>query len=150
MEQFLYHEAHLLDNYLYEEWRDLWVEDGLYWVPGEEANREGMGSLSIIRDEGRKRIDVRVAQLLTDIRYSQVPRSVVRRVVSNVMILGGSDDEVSAEAAFVVHEFRRDNLVPWSGTTRYALTKVKDGFRIKTKSVFLVNRGWAFFRPYPF
>ena len=33
VEEFLFHEAKLIDEHLYDEWLALWTEDGLYWVP---------------------------------------------------------------------------------------------------------------------
>ena len=33
VEDFLYHEAHLMDENRYEEWLALWTEDCRYWIP---------------------------------------------------------------------------------------------------------------------
>ena len=40
VEQFLYLEAMYLDRKLYDEWLDLFAEDGLYWVPAAPDQQE--------------------------------------------------------------------------------------------------------------
>jgi len=37
VEQFLYHEAQLMDEHRYDEWLALWNDPALYWVP---SNRD--------------------------------------------------------------------------------------------------------------
>ena len=39
-EQFLYHEARLLDLQRYEEWLELFTPDASYWVPLEQGQRD--------------------------------------------------------------------------------------------------------------
>ena len=38
-EQFLYHEARLLDEQRYEEWLELFSDDATYWVPLEQGQQ---------------------------------------------------------------------------------------------------------------
>src|SRR5258708_13006502 len=39
-EQFLFHEARLLDTQRYEEWLQLFTEDATYWVPPEQGQKD--------------------------------------------------------------------------------------------------------------
>ena len=40
VEQFLYHEARLLDRRQFNEWYDLFAEDGTYFVPSMDADSD--------------------------------------------------------------------------------------------------------------
>jgi 3-phenylpropionate/cinnamic acid dioxygenase small subunit len=35
VEQFLFLEARLIDERRFSEWEALWVDEGIYWVPGK-------------------------------------------------------------------------------------------------------------------
>src|SRR5437899_9854821 len=97
IEQFVYREARLADEHAYDEWEALWTDDGEYWVPaGSEDNHDG---ISII-DDNRSRIALRVGQLNTGKRHSQRPLSSVRRLISNVELLGAVGNELSVGANF--------------------------------------------------
>jgi len=39
-EQFLYHEARLLDTQQYDEWLALFADDSTYWLPLEQAQQD--------------------------------------------------------------------------------------------------------------
>ena len=51
VEQFLYHEARLLDSRQFDAWLDLFTEDAVYWVPLERDQADGIETSSIIHDD---------------------------------------------------------------------------------------------------
>ena len=143
IERFLYREAQLADEHDYAGWEALWTDDGVYWVPAagvlDDATR-----MAIIHDN-RRRISTRVRQLETGRRYAQTPPSRLRRVVSNIEIVGvlaGSTD-VRVEANFVLLEARETGTETWGGRVEYRLRPVDDGWRLAFKRVDLVNRPWV-------
>ena len=71
----------------YEDWEALWTDDAIYWVPANGANIDPEKEMSIIYDN-RSRIALRVRQLLTGKRHTQTPQSRLRRMVSNIELLG--------------------------------------------------------------
>ncbi len=138
IEQFLYREARFADEFDLDAWEALWTDDAVYWVPagGDDPNTQ----MSIIFDN-RSRIGLRIRQLKTGKRHSQIPRSRMRRVVSNVEILGTEDNgDVTVEANFVLVESRARSREMWAGRYTYRLRVVDGQLRIAYKKVALVDR----------
>lgn len=140
VEQFIYREARLQDEHRYAEWEALWTDDALYWVPvTHEAGEPGV-QMSIVHDN-RSRIRTRIRQLETGKRHSQAPPSRLRRVVSNIELLGTRDGDVLAGANFLVAESRDRGLTLWAGRSEYRLRGAGDGdgWRMAAKTVRLVD-----------
>ncbi len=136
VEQFLYHEARLQDEHRYEEWEALWDDDALYWVPMREG-ADPAREVSYIYDN-RARIASRIRQLKTGLRHAQAPRSKLRRTISNIEIAKAGDD-IAVEANFILVESRRPVLTLWGGRTSYLLSASGDSFKLRRKTVLLVN-----------
>lgn len=135
--QFLYREARLADEGEYDAWEALWTDDGIYWVPaeGDDPDRH----MSIIYDN-RSRIALRVKQLKTGKRHAQSPPSSVRRLISNVEVLGHEGDDVLVGANFQAVESRPRGTVMWAGRSEYRLRREAGGLRLARKTVTLVDR----------
>ena len=138
LEQFLYREARLADEGRYEEWEALWADDAVYWVPAGDPDADPTTSMSVIFDN-RARIATRIRQLQTGKRYSQAPASRLRRLVSNVELLGEADGDVLVGANFLVFESRDRGPTLWAGRSEYRLRRSQDGWRIARKKVVLVD-----------
>jgi benzoate/toluate 1,2-dioxygenase beta subunit len=142
VEQFLYREARFADEHRYVEWEALWTDDGHYWVPAGGDDLDPRTHMSIINDN-RNRIATRIKQLQTGRRHSQVPRSRLRRVVSNVEIeaVDGADTVVGAN--FVLVESRERGKELWAGRYTYRLRAVDGELRMALKKVALVDNELA-------
>ncbi|MGQ0837552.1 aromatic-ring-hydroxylating dioxygenase subunit beta [Actinokineospora sp.] len=139
IEQFLYREARLADEHDYTGWESLWTDDGLYWVPANGDDTDRMTQMSIIHDN-RNRISTRIKQFSTGRRLSQVPASRLRRVVSNVEVLGIEENgDTTVEANFVLVESRERGKELWAGRYTYRLRTVDDELRMSYKKVALVD-----------
>lgn len=138
VEQFLYREARLQDEHRYEAWEALWTDDALYWVPAGADDADPMAQMSIIHDN-RSRIRTRILQLETGRRHAQAPPSRLRRLVSNVELLGTEDGDTRAGANFLVAESRERGLTLWAGRSEYRLRRVDGEWRMAEKRVFLVD-----------
>jgi benzoate/toluate 1,2-dioxygenase subunit beta len=138
VEQFLYREARLADEHRYDEWEALWTDDGHYWVPAGGDDSDPATRMAIINDN-RNRIATRIAQLKTGRRHSQIPRSRLRRVVSNVEVEG--DGVVGAN--FVLVESRERGKELWAGRYTYRLRLVDGELRMAAKKVALVDNELA-------
>jgi benzoate/toluate 1,2-dioxygenase beta subunit len=138
VEQFIYREARLADEHDYQEWEALWTDDAVYWVPAGDTDGDPMTRMSIIHDN-RSRIGLRLRQLETGKRHSQAPPSRLRRIVSNIELLGGRDGDVLAGANFLVAESRDRGLTLWAGRYEYRLRRTDDGWRMAGKTVNLVE-----------
>jgi 3-phenylpropionate/cinnamic acid dioxygenase small subunit len=144
IEQFVYREARLADEHDYDAWEALWTDDAVYWVPygGDDIDPERQ--MSIIYDN-RSRIGTRIKQLKTGKRHAAEPRSRVRRLVSNVEVLGEQDGDVLAGANFVVYESRERGITLWAGRSEYRLRRDGERLRLASKKVTLVDND----RPLP-
>lgn len=139
VEEFLYLEARLADENDYDAWEALWTDDAVYWVPAGRADADPHTSVSVIFDN-RRRISTRLSQLRTGKRYAQAPASSMRRLISNIEIIGPAghgDTEVAAN--FLVLESRPRGLQTWAGRTTYRLRRVDGELRLAYKKVVLVN-----------
>jgi benzoate/toluate 1,2-dioxygenase subunit beta len=139
VERFLYAEARLADESDYDGWEALWTDDAIYWVPAGRADADPQREVSVIFDN-RSRIATRLNQLRTGKRYAQSPASNLRRLISNVEILGHTghgDTEVGAN--FLLLESRARGLQLWGGRTTYRLRRVDGALRLAYKKVVLVN-----------
>jgi benzoate/toluate 1,2-dioxygenase beta subunit len=137
IEQFLYREARLADEHRYTEWEALWTDDGHYWVPAGDDD-DPATRMSIINDN-RNRIATRIKQLQTGRRHSQIPRSRLRRVVSNVEIA----EDATIGANFVLVESRERGKELWAGRYTYRLRLVDGELRMAYKKVALVDNELA-------
>lgn len=142
IEQFLYREARYADEHDYDAWEALWTDDALYWVPVEGSERDPLTRVSVVYDN-RNRISTRLKQLRTGKRYSQSPPSNMRRLVSNVEVLGREDDDVVVGANFVLVEHRQRGTELWAGRTTYRLRVVDGEVKLAYKKVVLVNNAAA-------
>lgn len=145
IEQFLYREARYADQHDYDAWEALWTDDALYSVQaGGDLSGDQGAQMSVIYDN-RNRISTRLAQLRTGKRHSQTPPSGLRRLISNVEILGREGDDTLVGANFLLAESRERGTEIWAGRVTYRL-RVSDGeIRLAAKTVLLVNRD----RPLP-
>jgi p-cumate 2,3-dioxygenase subunit beta len=144
-EDFLYHEAALLDAWKLDEWLALLTEDARYHVPSNDA-REGdpATTLFLIADD-MARIRGRVARLKDTQAHAEFPHSRTRRLITNVRIAGPSprpspkgEGAYVVESNFCVYRFRRDERISaFVGRYRHCLRRVDGGLRIALREAIL-------------
>ena len=136
--QWVYREARLQDEHRYDEWEALWTDDGIYWVPANGEGGDPEQEMSIIYDN-RSRIALRIRQFHTGKRYSQTPKSRLRRVVSNIEILSDDGGELTVGSNALIFEshVRGDTL--WAARNEYRLRREGNALKMAFKKVVLVN-----------
>jgi 3-phenylpropionate/cinnamic acid dioxygenase small subunit len=144
VEQFLFREARCEDEHRYEEWEALWTDDGIYWVPANGDDIDPEQQMSIIYDN-RSRIGLRVKQLLTGKRHTQEPQSRLRRLISNVELLGEDDKGIRVGANTIVFETNQRGDTIWGARLEYVLRRNQGDYRIAFKKVALVNNEKAIY-----
>ena len=112
VEDFLYREAALLDEWRLDEWLTLLTDDAVYRVPSNDAppNADPASTLFLIADDIH-RIRGRVARLKDPHAHAEFPHSRTRRLVTNVRITKMVSDTIFVEANFTVHRFRRNERI---------------------------------------
>jgi benzoate/toluate 1,2-dioxygenase subunit beta len=141
--EFVYTEARLADESQYEEWEALWTDDAIYWIPATasgdvDPNRQ----LSHLYDN-RARLSTRLKMLKSGLRYSQVPVSPMRRVVSNIEVEKTEAGEFIVGSNFVLVELAVQAGAPethiWAGRTIHQLRRVDGALKMSSKKILLVN-----------
>lgn len=140
LEQFLFHEARLIDEQRWDEWAALWTDYGTYWVPATHGQPDPLHHVSLMYED----------KLLRSIRLKRYshpnapslqpqPRSV--HLISNVM-LDEHDPETgvcTVNSRFIMLEYRRDQQQTYGGAVSHELVRDGDTFRIQHKKVEIVN-----------
>ena len=151
IEEFLYHEAELLDERRFAEWLALLADDLRYWMPmrrnvkfGElerEYTREGEDINWF--DEGKPTLERRVNQILTGVHWAEEPLSRICHIVSNVQLLGALPSaqaaaEVAVKCRFYVYrnrvETETDHLI---GKREDLLRRESGGWKIAQRKIIL-------------
>jgi p-cumate 2,3-dioxygenase beta subunit len=127
IEEFLIHEAALLDEWKLEEWLALVAEDGKYLVPSlDSPDSDHRTALFLISDD-RRNLGSRVKQLLSRTTWAEFPRSRTRRLVSNVRILDQAEDWAKVAANFAVWRFQHDATDCYVGRYAHVLVRGPTG-----------------------
>ena len=139
VEDLLYEEAALLDDWRLEEWLELLTEDALYEIPPTDVPEgDARNTLFIIADDV-VRIRSRVKQLLGKSAWAESPHSSTRRMISNVSVLGADGDRILATANFAVHRMRYESVDTYIGRYDYKLVRVGNDLKIKERRAVLDN-----------
>jgi benzoate/toluate 1,2-dioxygenase subunit beta len=138
VEQFLFHEAQLMDEHRFDEWLALWDDDARYWVPTGRDDVNPDREISLIYDD-RIRLELRIARLKSGFAHAQEPRSRMRRLLSNIVIEEGGQGEIVAASNFMLVELRRGKQDVFAGRSIHRLRPREGGFKMVSKKVLLVN-----------
>ena len=138
VEDFLFHEAALLDRWQLDDWLALLAPDARYEVPTNDSpDGDSASTLFLIADDIR-RIRARVTRLKDPAAHAEFPPSRTRRMISNVRVVGERDDEIDVEANFVIYRFRRDERIrEYVGQYRYVLLRMDGALRIAVRRAIL-------------
>ncbi|HKU46774.1 MAG TPA: aromatic-ring-hydroxylating dioxygenase subunit beta [Burkholderiales bacterium] len=136
-EQFLFHEARLLDTQQYEEWLKLFTPDATYWLPLEQNQEDPFETSSIIHDD-RTLLEIRVKQYRHARAHARQPLARTVHQVGNVSVLE-TGAELRVASTLTVVEFRNEKQRVYGALVEHRLRKNGDTFAIARKRVDLVN-----------
>jgi p-cumate 2,3-dioxygenase beta subunit len=138
VEDFLYAEAALLDDWRLDDWLGLLTDDATYQIPSNDRpDSDPRTALFTIADD-MDRIRARVKRLKDVNAHAESPRSRTRRMIANVRILDVTDGALTVTANFVVNRFRRGSPTrEYVGHYRYTLVTTPDGLRIRSRRAVL-------------
>lgn len=140
VEDFLYLEAELLDNWRLAEWEALLTEDACYYIPPtDDLDGNHRDTLFIIADD-RERIRQRVIRVMDPKCHAEFPHSRLSRIVGNVRIKSVEGDLVTVTANLIAHRYRRhERMGKFVGSLRYKLVRHASSFLIKERRVHLIS-----------
>jgi len=136
VEDLLFREAALLDEWRLEEWLGLLTEDAAYYVPpNDHPEGDPKTTLFILADD-IVRIRERIKRLMSPECHAEYPHSRTRRLISNVRIVSTDADLVTVAANFVCYRFRRyERIREYVGSYRHVLKREGNELRIKERRV---------------
>jgi len=138
VEDFLFHEAALLDDWKLDDWLGLLTPDACYYVPSNDAPEGSHRDTLYTIADNIDRIRGRVKRLKSREAHAEFPHSRTRRLVGNVRILGREAGHVDVAANFVIYRFRRDERIgEYVGRYRFRLAVTADGLRIAERRAIL-------------
>lgn len=139
VEDLLYREAALLDDWRLEEWLEMLTDDAIYQVPPTDVPEgDARNTLFIIADDAL-RIRSRVKQLLGKSAWAENPHSRTRRLISNVRVLGAEGDGIMVTANFAVYRMRYESVDTYVGRYNYKLIRDGSELRIRERRAILDN-----------
>jgi 3-phenylpropionate/cinnamic acid dioxygenase small subunit len=144
VQQFLFHEAELLDDDRQREWLDLVTEDIDYRVPvrvtRERAAGKGFSTTSFHMAETWGMLETRVLRLETEYAFAEDPPSRTRRYVTNVRIEPTSAvNELEVKSNLLIYRNRNDESTHQliAGERHDRLRRTEKGWKIARRTVYL-------------
>ena len=140
IEQFLYHEARLLDEQRWEEWNALYLDDAEYWVPAAPDQPDPHNHVSLIYETGLLRA-VRIKRYKHPNAFSLQPRPRSVHLINNIILDKFDTDsgECSVNSRFVMLQYRREKQDVFAGSCNHRLRIEGNEYRIAGKRVDLLN-----------
>lgn len=134
VEQFLYWEAELLDQWRLHEWLALFTTVGEYLVPTtDKPDGDPNRDLFLVQDD-RFLLEQRVNSLLTRAAHAEYPHSRTRRLITNVRVPEDEGGRLTVLANFAVYRIRSGQTDIYVGQYRHVLEREEDGaFRFITR-----------------
>lgn len=138
VEEFIFAEAEMLDDWDLDAWLDLFTEDAVYNVPSTDLDKTATAAnnLFYIADD-RTRLEERVTRLKKRTAHAEYPRSKTRHLVSNVRIRENDGDSAMVTTAFATFRSKDGVTDTYIGSTRYKLVRPNGALKIAEKWCFL-------------
>ncbi|MXY79750.1 MAG: aromatic-ring-hydroxylating dioxygenase subunit beta [Chloroflexi bacterium] len=130
VEDFLFREAELLDDWRLDEWVGLFAEDGRYVVPTTDLPEGDPKRDLVFIDDDITRLRARAARLNSRHAHREYPSSRTRRFVTNVRVAETGGGELSVTANVMVYRFRSGEGAPYVGSIHYILRRNGEDLRI--------------------
>jgi 3-phenylpropionate/cinnamic acid dioxygenase small subunit len=142
-QDFVAHEAALLDAGRFDDWLALFAEDGHYWVPLQGTAQADPLSHNSIAYEDRLLLQLRIERLKNPRAHSQHPRSHCQHVLQRSVIEQDDEAGLALATPFIYVEARGEEQMLLAGTCRHLLARHGDSFLIRQKRIDLLNAGRA-------
>jgi p-cumate 2,3-dioxygenase beta subunit len=138
VEDLLFREAELLDNWKLDDWLALMTEDAAYFVPpNDKPDADHRFTLFTIADD-IVRLRERVIRLKDPNCHAEYPPSRTRRLITNVRVAGTSGDAIDVTANFAIYRYRRGEPVrEFVGHYRHKLRRVNGALKFAERRAIL-------------
>lgn len=138
VEDFLFGEAALLDEWRLDDWLSLLTDDARYEIPPtDHPTGSSTETLYLVADD-RFRIESRVKRLKSDNAHAEFPHSRTRRMITNVRL--GEIDEAGhlpVTSSFTVYRIKYEHRDSYVGQYEHRLVVTDGLIRIAQKRAVL-------------
>lgn len=137
-------EARLLDERAWDDWLALYDEDAVFWVPTwrdeDELTQDPERELSFMHLRGRAMLAERIARIRSGLSAASKPLPRTNHLVTGSLVTQQGDEAV-VRSAWMTHCWLHKDaeLVTYTGRYEHQLRWAGDGWRIRRKTVVLVN-----------
>ena len=130
----------MLDDRRFEEWRDLFTDDGRYWVPLKPGQESPDAECSLFYDD-RGIMQTRFERLRHPNIHSQNPPHRTCHVIGNMVIedVDVARGEVTVKSNMIMTDYRVHVQRVFSGRVLHRLRRIGAGYKIALKRVDLIN-----------
>ncbi len=142
---FVLREARWLDEGRFEDWLELFADDGVYWMPLTPGQTDMRLQASLMLED-KLLLKIRVERLRGPRTFSQQPASRCHHLLQAPTVESRDDAAgvFTTRCAFHYVETRRDEQQLLAGWAIHTLVVTPAGLRIRRKRVDLVNCDAAF------
>jgi p-cumate 2,3-dioxygenase beta subunit len=137
VEDFLYREATLLDEWRLDEWLTLFDDGAQYLVPATDRPGSDPRTAQFLISDDHGRIRARVKRLNSRNAHAENPRSRTRRLITNVQVRPTGIDGVTALANFLIYRIRDGQVDPYMGHYVHELRVTSDGLKFAVRRAVL-------------
>jgi 3-phenylpropionate/cinnamic acid dioxygenase small subunit len=143
--RFAYDEARLIDEKRFDEWYDLFTDDGIYWVPLTRGQPDGVNHASLLHED-KLLLRVRIERLKSPRSFSQHPPSFCQHILQQPLVesAAAGAGRVVLRTPLVYVETQLDEQLVLAGVSWLHLVREDGRLRIRLKKVELVNCDAAF------
>jgi 3-phenylpropionate/cinnamic acid dioxygenase small subunit len=144
-EEFIIHEASLLDARRFRDWAALFADDGTYWVPAVPDQKSPFDQASLFYDD-RDLMKTRINRLEHPRIHVQTPPSRTVHLVGNIVIeeADSAKNEYVVGSTVIMVEYRDDTQRVFAGRQHHRLRRHGESLRIVQKRIDLINCDSAF------
>jgi len=138
--KFVVREARLLDEKRFDEWYELFADDGYYWVPAVHGQKDPHLENSLAYED-RFLLKLRVERLKSPQAFSQQPQSRCHHVlqVPEVEDFHAGQEEFRTRTAMIYTETRADESQRYAATAWHTLVWKDGALKIRLKRVDILN-----------
>jgi 3-phenylpropionate/cinnamic acid dioxygenase small subunit len=138
--EFVYHEARLIDEKRFDEWYDLYADDGRYWMPLMHGQPQGAEHTSLF-DEDKLLLKIRIERLRNPKSYSQAQPSRCQHILQAPRIESRDSERGIAvlRTPFMYLEYQQDQQEVYAGVAWHHLRRGAEKIVIALKKIELLN-----------
>ena len=142
---FVYREARLIDQHRFDEWLELFADDGIYWMPLEWGQTDPRLTTSLMYED-KLLLKIRIERLKGNRTFSQKPKSRCHHLIQQPHIELRDDAANTYVTWTPMHyvETRLDEQTLFAAWATHTLRVEGGQLKIKLKRVDLVNCDAAF------